>query len=141
MCKLNKPEQDLCGVSIAKDLANPDQTKDRDVFHPYMTPNTYAVMNKNWRYILYDDGGEELYDVKKDPNEWTNLIYKGKPPEQQKVIDKLKMAAPKEFAPQEYKFNIHKELVIEGDTFRWEKKNHSPPANKGGNKKKKKNKK
>ncbi len=33
----------------------------------------HGVRNLNWRYIRYDDGGEELYDHSKDPNEWTNL--------------------------------------------------------------------
>ena len=33
----------------------------------------YTVRSKNWRYILYQDGQEELYDHGKDPHEWTNL--------------------------------------------------------------------
>jgi hypothetical protein len=31
------------------------------------------VRNENWRYILYADGGEELYDEGTDPYEWNNL--------------------------------------------------------------------
>jgi len=33
----------------------------------------HALRNERWRYIRYADGGEELYDHEKDPNEWTNL--------------------------------------------------------------------
>ena len=33
----------------------------------------HAVRLRNWRYIRYDDGSEELYDLENDPNEWTNL--------------------------------------------------------------------
>jgi arylsulfatase A-like enzyme len=33
----------------------------------------YAVRSKDWRYILYQDGQEELYDHRSDPHEWTNL--------------------------------------------------------------------
>jgi arylsulfatase A-like enzyme len=36
----------------------------------------YALRTKDWRYILYGDGSEELYDHRTDPNEWYNLAYK-----------------------------------------------------------------
>ena len=31
------------------------------------------VAFRDWRYIRYADGGEELYDHRSDPHEWTNL--------------------------------------------------------------------
>ncbi|MFW6108555.1 MAG: sulfatase/phosphatase domain-containing protein, partial [bacterium] len=33
----------------------------------------YAVRTRRWRYILYNEGSEELYDHDRDPREWTNL--------------------------------------------------------------------
>jgi arylsulfatase A-like enzyme len=33
----------------------------------------HAVRDAHWRYIRYADGGEELYDHRRDPHEWTNL--------------------------------------------------------------------
>jgi len=33
----------------------------------------YAVRTQRWRYILYNNGAEELYDHNTDPREWTNL--------------------------------------------------------------------
>lgn len=33
----------------------------------------YAVRSEHFRYIRYLDGSEELYDHRKDPNEWNNL--------------------------------------------------------------------
>jgi arylsulfatase A-like enzyme len=36
-------------------------------------PGNHAVRTERWRYIRYADGAEELYDLQKDPNEWTNL--------------------------------------------------------------------
>jgi arylsulfatase A-like enzyme len=33
----------------------------------------HGIRTNDWRYIRYADGSEELYDVRKDPNEWTNL--------------------------------------------------------------------
>lgn len=35
--------------------------------------NNHAVRSEHWRYIRYADGSEELYDLRRDPNEWTNL--------------------------------------------------------------------
>ncbi|NIJ45329.1 iduronate 2-sulfatase [Wenyingzhuangia heitensis] len=34
---------------------------------------SYSVKSKDYRYIRYVNGKEELYDHTKDPNEWTNL--------------------------------------------------------------------
>jgi arylsulfatase A-like enzyme len=33
----------------------------------------YSYRTRNWRYILYRNGQEELYDHRNDPYEWTNL--------------------------------------------------------------------
>jgi arylsulfatase A-like enzyme len=35
--------------------------------------NNHTVRNDQFRYIRYNDGGEELYDHGNDPNEWTNV--------------------------------------------------------------------
>mgnify|MGYP003668294905 FL=1 len=35
--------------------------------------NNHAVVSKEYRYIHYEDGSEELYALKTDPNEWYNL--------------------------------------------------------------------
>ena len=34
----------------------------------------FAVRSKDWRYIRYENGQEELYDLTNDPHELTNLI-------------------------------------------------------------------
>ena len=33
----------------------------------------WSVRTRRWRYILYNNGSEELYDHDADPYEWTNL--------------------------------------------------------------------
>lgn len=33
----------------------------------------HGIRSQHWRYIRYADGSEELYDMRKDPNEWHNL--------------------------------------------------------------------
>ncbi|MCW5981136.1 MAG: sulfatase [Bryobacteraceae bacterium] len=35
--------------------------------------HNYTVRGRRWRYTLYENGAEELYDHDNDPNEWTNL--------------------------------------------------------------------
>jgi hypothetical protein len=32
----------------------------------------------HYHYITYSDGGEELYDVRADPNSWTNVAHDAK---------------------------------------------------------------
>ena len=34
---------------------------------------THSVRSRNWRYIRYFDGSEELYDLQDDPREWFNV--------------------------------------------------------------------
>jgi arylsulfatase A-like enzyme len=34
--------------------------------------DNHGIKSNGYRYIRYEDGGEELYDHSKDPNEWTN---------------------------------------------------------------------
>jgi arylsulfatase A-like enzyme len=35
--------------------------------------HNFSVRSRYWRYTLYENGAEELYDHRKDPHEWTNL--------------------------------------------------------------------
>ncbi len=55
-----------------------------------------SMRNRTFRYIVYEDGSEELYDMEKDPNEWTNLAGN---PEYSPVKERFKAAAPKEQVP------------------------------------------
>lgn len=54
--------QALWHVKVIKDL--PDE---------YIWQQTYSYRTKDWRYIRYKDGQEELYNHKSDPFEWHNL--------------------------------------------------------------------
>jgi arylsulfatase A-like enzyme len=54
------------------------QLKDASAPRPWPAITTHnqgnhSVRTKDWRYIRYADGSEELYDHRVDPNEWTNL--------------------------------------------------------------------
>jgi len=115
----NLPMTDrLDGVSLASSLKNPSAAKERNVFIPHAKRESYAVVNMNWRYIQYEDGSEELYNVKVDPNEWHNLAGDEK---HIKIIENMQKSAPSEFAPYATS-NEDLDLVVEGDSFHWVKK-------------------
>tara|TARA_A100001037_G_scaffold82887_1_gene74873 strand:- start:623 stop:3127 length:2505 start_codon:yes stop_codon:yes gene_type:complete len=116
MCGLPQTEQKLEGTSIASTLANPDNAKDRSVFLPHMQPGEYAVINRDWRYIRYGEDGEELYDLKKDPNEWNNLAGEDK---YAKVKAEMAAFAPKEFAPPAKKLNAKRDLFVKDGSYEW----------------------
>ena len=81
-----------------------------------MEPNAYAIINKTYRYIHYADGGEELYQVQSDPNEWYNIADD---PQFVSVKATLQNAAPKTFAEPVKKLNARRNLIIEGETYHW----------------------
>ena len=118
LCKLPKPRQILEGTSLAPTLREPAKASDRSIFLPYVKPGEYAVINRDWRYIRYGEDGEELYDLSKDPNEWRNLAADERFAE---LKGELQKVAPKVFAAPEDKLNARKDLVVDGDRFRWEK--------------------
>nr|WP_168567180.1 sulfatase [Crateriforma spongiae] len=117
-CNLPAPRQDLEGVSLASILKNPAEADDRTVYLPYINPGEYGLMNRQWRFIHYDDDNQELYNVKEDPHEWNNLASD---PQHADVIAELRASAPTEFAAPEPKMNARRDLVVEGETFRWVK--------------------
>ncbi|MCG6927026.1 MAG: sulfatase [Acidobacteria bacterium] len=67
------PEKDgLEGISLVPQLKDADAPRERPAVTTHNHDN-HAVRSEDWRYIRYADGSEELYDVRKDPNEWRNL--------------------------------------------------------------------
>lgn len=63
---------DLSGQSIVPLLTTPHLTWERPALTSHGQGN-HALRSRRWRYICYEDGGEELYDHSNDPNEWVNL--------------------------------------------------------------------
>jgi arylsulfatase A-like enzyme len=85
------PEKgDLDGNSLVPLLKNPTMDWDRPVLTTYGKGN-HAVRSGKWRYIQYQDGGSELYDHQKDPNEWYNLSDKE---DHREVVVELKAHLP-----------------------------------------------
>lgn len=71
LCELKAPD-DLEGHSLVPQLNDADAPRE----HPAITTHNqgnHAISTERWRYIRYADGSEELYDLRDDPHEWTNL--------------------------------------------------------------------
>ena len=79
----------LDGASIKPQLANPS-TPRGPAISSYGAGNT-SIRTEHWRYIRYEDGSEELYDHRIDPNEWTNLASE---PEQENIRKQLSRMIP-----------------------------------------------
>lgn len=62
----------LEGNSLVPLLRGPSIEWDKPTLSTYGYEN-HAVVSSTYKYIRYADGSEELYDVRNDPNEWTNL--------------------------------------------------------------------
>ena len=90
LCGLPSRDE-LDGQSLAPLLKNPIMDWERPVLTTFGYQN-HAVRTDRWRYIRYNDGGEELYDHNTDPNEWNNLASV---PEYRDVIARLKQSMPK----------------------------------------------
>ena len=89
---------------------------------PHDEPDSYAIINEQWRYIQYRDGSEELYDVREDPNEWYNLATDK---ELAPIKKKLQALAPKDFAPQGTASSQLK-IVSDAESFKWVPKRKQP---------------
>ena len=89
---------DLCGLpvpahcegrSIVPLLKKPDKK-----WYPSLTTmgfKNHSVRSDQYRYNVYEDGTEELYDHNSDPMEWNNLIND---PIYKKVVKKLRAYLP-----------------------------------------------
>ncbi len=56
---------------------------------------SYGLSARNWRYIHYVKGGEELYHISDDPYEWNNLAAD---PAHSEKLAELRKLGPTEFA-------------------------------------------
>ena len=74
LCGIPTPRH-VEGTSIRPLLANPNATWTTPAVTTYRYKN-HTARTSDWRYIRYENGDEELYDERKDPNEYTNLAAK-----------------------------------------------------------------
>ena len=99
------------------------QLKDAKASRPWPAITTHnqdnhSVRTEHWRYIHYADGSEELYDLRGDPNEWTNLALDAK---HAAVKRELAQWLPKVNAPP-VPGSAHRLLVQTNGVWYWEGK-------------------
>lgn len=76
LCGLPQPSG-IDGRSFARLLAEPSAPWDHAAYTTVATrghPTGLAVSTERFRYLENADGSQELFDIKADPREWTNLI-------------------------------------------------------------------
>ena len=79
------PTRGLDGVSLAHLLQDPVHTTERTV-KTYINSEDFVLSSRQYRYIHYGDGSEELYDAEIDPREYRNLAGS---PDSQNIITAL----------------------------------------------------
>jgi hypothetical protein len=74
------------------------------------------VISEEWHYIVYRDGTEELYDLREDPMEWTNLAN-GQSAEIASVKSRLRSFLPSREADEIPRNEKNKQLKILDETI------------------------
>lgn len=94
LCGLPSKE-DLDGRSLVPLLKNPNSRWDYPAITTY-DYSEFSIRTERWRYTRYIDDSEELYDHRKDPEEWENLAYN---PDHNKIKKDLSLHIPQNPAP------------------------------------------
>ena len=66
------PEKQLEGNDLTVLMEDPEASWDKTSLTTFGYKN-YGIRSERYRYIVYADGSEELYDHEKDKWEWHNL--------------------------------------------------------------------
>lgn len=98
------PKEGLSGRSFVPLLEDPDVDWDYPVVSIF-GEHHYSVVQGDWHYIRYAEGGEELYNLADDPHEWENMASL---PEHAERKAELASHIPTEQAP-----------LIRTERFRW----------------------
>lgn len=77
LCGLEPPEQ-VQGHSLMPLLRNVEAAWEHVAITFLGRANSVAISGRRYRYIRYENGDEEFYDISVDPHEWTNLISDGR---------------------------------------------------------------
>ncbi|MDD7985171.1 sulfatase [Lentisphaera marina] len=111
---LNKPSA-LEGLSLMAQINNPSTERERPAITTHNHDN-HSIRTKQWRFIQYADGSRELYNMQKDPNEFTNLA---KLPEYAPVIKEHLKWIPK-INRKPVEGSSHRLLTYENGILHWE---------------------
>lgn len=90
-------KSNLDGVSIKPLLSDPSA-----IVRPSTTTifghNRASITDGSWRYIATEEVAEELYDLRSDPQEWTNLIT-DESAQSRQALQRMRAMVPESFAP------------------------------------------
>ncbi len=114
LCALPK-QPGLEGHSLVPQLKNANAKRRWPALTTHNIGN-HAVRSEHWRYIRYADGSQELYDLRTDPNEWTNVL--GKPKLAKVVRDHARWLPQVNLPPAPG--SAHRILVQEDGAWWWE---------------------
>jgi arylsulfatase A-like enzyme len=89
------PDGQLEGDDLSVLMKDPDAAWDETTLTTFGYKN-YGVRSKRYRYIVYEDGSEELYDHQKDKWEWHNLAGD---PEYAHIIMEMRKGIPDHHEP------------------------------------------
>ena len=83
------------GTDLQDLLKNPDATRQIPALTTWGRGN-YSLRSSKWRYTIYFDGSEELYDHENDPQEWENLAEN---PQYNQIKNEMKKYLPHNEVP------------------------------------------
>lgn len=95
LCKLPVNSR-LEGISLVPQLRDPTTPRDRPAITSSYFGN-HSLRSRDWRLIVYNDGAQELYDHRTDPDEFHNLADV---PTHQAIREQLFRWLPKQAAPE-----------------------------------------
>ncbi len=107
----------LEGHSLAPQLRNASAPRKWPAITTHNQGN-HSVRTEDWRYIHYADGSEELYNLRVDPNEWTNVVQVAA---NRSLVRKLSSWLPKTDLPPA-PGSAHRVLVQTNGAWFWEGK-------------------
>lgn len=88
LCQIKPPTHKLSGESLVPLLRKPDTQTKRAVISTF-GEKRMSIRDEQFRLVRYEDGTHELYDLKADPNEWTNIAATRK-----QIVERLQRALP-----------------------------------------------
>lgn len=86
----------LEGVSLVPQLEDPTTARDRPAITSSYFGN-HSIRSRDWRLTVYEDGEEELYDHRNDPDEFRNLAGD---PSHKAIRDQLARWIPNKATPE-----------------------------------------
>lgn len=107
----------LDGHSVVPLLKNPEAAWSHYALCTHIR-NNHSVRSSHYRYIRYQNGSEELYDHRIDPNEWNNIAES-----HPNICKDHASRIPKTEAPAGPSYYAgHVLMKLDGDTYEWKPK-------------------